>query len=602
LTRSWSILAEAGTTAEFYTAWLDLLCSELGEVTRALLLLQGDDDAYLPAAVWPQPVSDVSGLSEPAHHAIVSAMPSFVFGDEPVRGKTQVIVAHPIKCDSVVRGVVVVDLRLSTREESIAVSHRIGQASGWPEAMYRRQQLGSRARKVDRLSLLRCTNGAADAHAYFDASAISLANEIVRQFSAERVSIAMDSRRGLKIAAISHSVSHDRRSTLIRDLEAAMQEAFDQYGPVSHPESNATARRISVAHAFYCERWSVGAVLSVLIVSAAAPVGVLTIERRAGERFEYPDVEAAVEVARCIGPILDLKYQKDRLLLGRGLRVLQSGTGALFDRNRPSIKLATALAVLAAVGLAAWPAEFRVSARALLEGQSQRVVAAPFDGFVDEAPVRAGDRVSAGQVIATLDDRDLQLERRKWEYEEQKLILRQREAAAKHERANVAIIGAQIDQARGQLALVREKIKRTRLASPIDGFVVSGDLSQKRGAPVSQGKVLFEVAPDSAYRLILAIDERDVGLVAAGQRGSLVLTGLPANPISLSVTRPLAVASVEDGRNVFKIEASIEGSPATLRPGMEGVAKVVVGERSLLSIWMRPVIDRLTVLAWAWLP
>ena len=39
------------------------------------------------------------------------------------------------------------------------------------------------------------------------------------------------------------------------------------------------------------------------------------------------------------------------------------------------------------------------------------------------------------------------------------------------------------------------------------------------GSPVEKGKVLFEIAPLDAYRLIVHVDERDIRYVAAGQSG-----------------------------------------------------------------------------------
>ena len=58
-------------------------------------------------------------------------------------------------------------------------------------------------------------------------------------------------------------------------------------------------------------------------------------------------------------------------------------------------------------------------------------------------------------------------------------------------------------------------------------MVVSGDLTQSLGAPVERGTVLYEVAPMSAFRVILKVDERDMADVAAGQRGNILLSAFP---------------------------------------------------------------------------
>ena len=78
----------------------------------------------------------------------------------------------------------------------------------------------------------------------------------------------------------------------------------------------------------------------------------------------------------------------------------------LFGSERLSLKLA-ALAIALLLGvLLLWPAEFRISAKAVLEGTIQRAAVAPFDGFIAAAPLRAGDIVTAGTEVARLDDRD----------------------------------------------------------------------------------------------------------------------------------------------------------------------------------------------------
>ena len=46
-------------------------------------------------------------------------------------------------------------------------------------------------------------------------------------------------------------------------------------------------------------------------------------------------------------------------------------------------------------------------------------MAAPFNGYIKEAPARPGDVVKEGALLCRLDDRDLKLERLKWATEKE---------------------------------------------------------------------------------------------------------------------------------------------------------------------------------------
>jgi multidrug efflux pump subunit AcrA (membrane-fusion protein) len=179
---------------------------------------------------------------------------------------------------------------------------------------------------------------------------------------------------------------------------------------------------------------------------------------------------------------------------------------------------------------------------------------------------------------------------------------RLRQSSADGDRPALAQAVAQLEQVRAERALIDQKLGRTRLLAPFDGVVVSGDLSQSLGRPVDKGEVLFEIAPLSSYRLRMQIDERDVSYVEVGQRGSVVLTALLGSTFEVQVTRLTPVSEVSDGRNVFVAEAQLVEANAALRPGMEGVAKIDAGRRSLGWIWTRRALDWVRLAVWRWLP
>jgi multidrug efflux pump subunit AcrA (membrane-fusion protein) len=181
---------------------------------------------------------------------------------------------------------------------------------------------------------------------------------------------------------------------------------------------------------------------------------------------------------------------------------------------------------------------------------------------------------------------------------------KEREAMAQSDRVNQRLAAAQANQARAQLDLALSKLARVELTAPFDAVVVKGDLSQQLGAPLEMGKTLFELAPLASWRVMLKVDERDVARVQPGQGGELVLTGAPGQRWQFTVKAVTPVSVVEEGRNYFRAEAELANSDAAskLRPNMEGVAKVAVGERSLLWVWTHRFTDWVSVAWWQWTP
>ncbi|MCH7944737.1 MAG: HlyD family efflux transporter periplasmic adaptor subunit [Armatimonadetes bacterium] len=248
-------------------------------------------------------------------------------------------------------------------------------------------------------------------------------------------------------------------------------------------------------------------------------------------------------------------------------------------------------------------ADYRITADATLEGSVHRAIAAPISGYLAEANVRAGDVVAKGDVMARLDERDLRLERLKWMTQRSKQQREYSEALANHDRAQMSILTSLIEQADAQIDLIDEQLDRTRIVAPFSGFVVAGDLSQSLGAPVDRGDVLFEIAPLHSYRVILEVDEREIGDIEIGQTGELALSGLPRESLSVEVSRITPISTSEDGRNFFRVEARLLGEASDkLRPGMEGVGKVFVDRRKLVWIWTYKIVHWMRMFYWSWWP
>jgi Barrel-sandwich domain of CusB or HlyD membrane-fusion/GAF domain len=607
----WTGLADVGNEAVFCSAWLSSQCTRISGIIAGLLMMPPPAKGLSVASTsWPQRnpyIEDLLRLAERAsleRRAIVS--PGRMGSDTSVQPVGR-FVALPLGPGSQPIAVAAVALASGSSAalapESVAEQLRWG--AGWLEALpwARRSEDASTdvARAASSLDFL----AAIGEQPRLQGMAIAAANDLAARLRCDRVAVGLIRRNGsIRLRAISHSASFKGQGRLVDAIENAMEEALDQRSSVACPPVPSTERAVTMAHRALTEIIRVQGTSLISVVMADSKgklVGAITFERR-NELFDKEALQLAEAIAALLGPIVGLQLRANRLLAGRIIDRADDGFISLFGPRRPGLKLGVIGVIGLALFLALAKGEHRVTAKSVLEGEVQRAAVAPFDGFIRSAPVRAGDTVRAGDVLSALEDRDLILDRLKWRAERDKLVQKQREVRAKHDRTNLVILDSQIRQAESQLALAEEKLSRARILAPFDGIVVSGDLSQMLGSPVERGKLLFEIAPLNSYRLIIHVDERDVRYVAMGQSGTIAFAGVPWTPLRMILSKITPVTVAEEGRNSFRIEARLTEPSANLRPGMEGVAKIETGQRSMVWIWTRAVVEWLRLVAWKYLP
>lgn len=592
----WGAFAGAADVGAFCGAWLALQCRQIAETQCGLLLLQDGEARFTPAAIWPDCARDVTHLARTAQKALMERR-----GLVEQRADGLAEVAYPVEADQRIEGVVVLEIRASGTALQAAL-RQLHWGTGWLEALIRRRWAQRDAEQIERSALALDLVVLGGEHDRLRAAATAIATDLAARLGCRRVAIGLARRRGVRLIALSHTAWFEADTETAAALEAAMEEALDQDLPTVLPPLPETTRRITVALADLSHASGARSLAAVPLTAGPRTVGAMVVERDGEEPFDRSALQLLEAAGHAIGPLLAAKAEGDRLVSGRIVTALGDAARAVLGPRRPALKLAAAAVLAAAAWLSVATAEFRVTARAVIEGSVQHAAVAPFDGFVAAAPIRAGDVVEEGEILARLDDRELRLEAARWRAEREQQLLRYQEAIGRQDRAQARILSAQIRQTEAQLALIEGKIERAAIRAPFRGVVISGDLSQQLGAPVETGRMLFEIAPLDAFRVVLKVDERDLRYVRQGQDGQLVLTGLSADSFPLSVSKLTSVATTEEGRNVFRVEADLAATDPRLRPGMEGVAKLSVEDRALVWIWTRSLLDWLRLSLWSWLP
>ncbi len=594
----WATFESATDSTAYAQAWLALQCSRIGSVSLAVLVLE-TEEGFSPCALYPDGARDSQRLADLIERTLEQGTGLWLKMESPspatVSSLPLYALSYPLKIDAEIKGVVALELPVRNEADLNQAMQQLRWGVSWLELALWRQRAGNDEKLLARLQPAVDLLARVLSETQFEAAALALVNEMAALFDCERVSIGFMHNDQIHLAALSHSARFAQQMNLTRLITAAMDEAIDQRCMIHWPVES-EHRIISRDHERLAAEEGTGTILSLPLSNSTGCYGVVMLERASANTFSNNEIETARGIANLAGAALE---DKQRLAMPLGKFVRQRIRKQWQIRQRGGYGLLAVFVVLALLSFV--KGDYLLNADSVLEGAVQRVIAAPFNSFIDRAPVRAGDVVRDGQLLAQLDDRDLRLERIKWLSDRARLQKQSQDSRARRQRAEVTILESQIAQSVAELQLVENRLARTRLTAPFDGLVVSGDLSQRLGGAVQQGEVLFEIAPLQAYRLILQVDESRIADVNVGQQGHLVLTALPDQHFPFVIEQITPVASAAEGRNTFRVEATLQKGAQQLRPGMEGIGKIYIDERPLISIWSRNLREWLALQYWYWL-
>lgn len=436
-------------------------------------------------------------------------------------------------------------------------------------------------------------------HDELQQAAAALVSQLASHLAAERVSLGWLVDGETRLLALSHGALPDSGSDTARRLSAALAECIAQKESVHYPASPGSPPQIVLAHQAI-QRHTGGRVFSLPLAQAGEVLGAVLVEG-------VPDTESPLSATgeiehqlALVAPYLAALQQNERGLRRHALDKFRQARERLRREHsalRRRLGLAAIIALLLAL-LAPWP--YHIEGKATIEGEIQRVIVAPADGFLKDVLVRPGDQVAAGQLLLELADQELQSERRKWESDLAQHQNAYAAALARADRASLVINQARADEARARLDMVDQELGRSRIEAPFAGTVVAGELSPALGAPVKRGVPLLTLVPGERYRVVIQIDERDIGDARVGQSGRVALSALPWSAQDIRVTRITPMASAVAGANVFAVEAEFVGTVSGLRPGLQGVAKLEAGHLPPLWAWSKRSAAWVALRLWSW--
>lgn len=261
-------------------------------------------------------------------------------------------------------------------------------------------------------------------------------------------------------------------------------------------------------------------------------------------------------------------------------------------------RIVAAVGVLGIAALTFFPVENRISAPFTVEAADRNVIVSPGKTYLKAVYVNAGDVVQQGDLLAQLDDRELQLQSTVWKSELQRTELDLSQALSARDRVQISRLKEERDAIDAEIAHLALQIDRYQLRAPIDGVVLSGQWLDALGAAIDVSDVIFEIGTQKQHRLVLSVAENRIGDIREGQSIRFRLAANPGSKIVGVVSSIMPLAIFKSGENYIDVHASIAETDEPLRPGMSGIAKIVAGRDSLALQWLRWAGEKASWVAW----
>jgi multidrug resistance efflux pump len=269
--------------------------------------------------------------------------------------------------------------------------------------------------------------------------------------------------------------------------------------------------------------------------------------------------------------------------------------------------------------LAFVPVPVTVKTACVIDGANKIRVTASTPGFIAEVDVRDGSTVEAGQILARLENPELEKSLRQMRLQEESVLATEAEAISKQLDNRIPSLRALAAQYALAVSKYSSDLEKLVLHAPSPGTVIAPGLHHQRGTFLREGTLICEILPPGPLEAVVALNEKQAGLVQAGQEVSFRIHSLPgetwkgtvlavstspsgelphqalgqhaggtvpatlsaSNTISSGGNTPVALPSSQ----VFKARIAIDNASGLLRPGMAGRLRIHCGTKPL-GAWL----------------
>ena len=327
---------------------------------------------------------------------------------------------------------------------------------------------------------------------------------------------------------------------------------------------------------------------------ALLSVAFLPYNYEAGGLVQILPVARGQAVARTEGEIIEI-YVAEGASVTRGQVVAQmSSWNQASDAAVTEAMLAGAKASLARLEAGAKPEEIDVARRELESAEASLA-------FSRAEAERARELVGTGAVSqATFEKAQAAYEADMAGLEVARAELVLVESGATTE--EVAIARADVDRLTLELQFRRDELERTRITAPMDGRVVTPDLSLRNGSFLRVGETLLEIEDAAVVHAAISVPESDIALIEPGREVRLKAWGASDDEIP-GVVESIAQAAEQEGYgSTVRVDAAFPNPDGRLRSGMTGYAKIEGAEMRTWEAYLRRIVRFFQIEVWSWIP
>ncbi|WP_295396108.1 efflux RND transporter periplasmic adaptor subunit [uncultured Thiodictyon sp.] len=148
--------------------------------------------------------------------------------------------------------------------------------------------------------------------------------------------------------------------------------------------------------------------------------------------------------------------------------------------------------------------------------------------------------------------------------------------------ADEASARASVDDAAAALSSDRINLTKASISAPSDGVILTRSVDPGNAVAASlQAVTLFTLAEDLArLRLLVYVDEADVGAVKIGQTANFTVSAYPGRSYPAQITRVAYGSTITDNVVTYLTYLAVDNADLSLRPGMTATAIITATQRN----------------------